>query len=124
MSDANLSMADGQAAGQSGLPVVAGARAGNRGAGIDGMRLRVTGFLDQPAVRRSLPMAGLIGVTALAGLAWLALREPPQRDLFRGLPDGDKAAVADVLGKSNIKYDFDSARARSPSPRTIISTPR
>ncbi len=108
MSDANLTLADTQAA-QSGLPAVSGGRAGSRGTGLDGMRLRVTGFFDQPAVRRSLPMAGLIGVTALAGATWLALREPPQRDLFRGLPDADKAAVADVLGKSNIKYDFDAA---------------
>ncbi len=73
------------------------------------MRLRATGFLRQPAVQRSLPMVGLLGVTALAGLAWLALREPPQRDLFRGLPDADQAAVADVLGKSAIAYDFDKS---------------
>ena len=109
MSDANLTLADGQPSGQSGLPAVSGARAGNRGTGIDGMRLRLTGFFEQPAVRRSLPMAGLIGVTALAAATWLALREPPQRDLFRGLPDADKAAVADVLGKSNIRYDFDAS---------------
>jgi flagellar M-ring protein FliF len=76
---------------------------------MDAMRLRATGFLRQPAVQRSLPMVGLLGVTALAGLAWLALREPPQRDLFRGLPDADQAAVADVLGKSAIAYDFDKA---------------
>lgn len=108
MSDANISVADGQAAVQSSLPALSGGARGGMG-NIDGMRLRMTGFFNQPAVRRSLPMAGLIGVTALAGAAWLSLREPPQRDLFRGLPDADKAAVADVLGKANIPYNFDSS---------------
>ncbi len=107
MSDANITVADGQAALSSGLPAIPSGRQ----AGMDGLRLRINGFLEQPAVKRSLPMAGLIGVTALAGMAWLALREPPQRDLFRGLPDADKAAVADVLGKANIPYDFSSTGA-------------
>lgn len=107
MSDANITLADGQSA--SGLPVLSGARGGAGIGGIDGMRLKLTGFLNDPGIKRVLPMAGLIGVTALAGAAWLALREPPQRDLFRGLPDSDKAAVADVLGKNNIKYDFNGS---------------
>jgi flagellar M-ring protein FliF len=105
MADTNLTTTDGQTIARnapSALP-------GGAGGGMDAMRLRMTGFLRQPAVQRSLPMAGLIGVTALAGLAWLSLREPPQRDLFRGLPDADKAAVADVLGKSAIPYEFDQA---------------
>lgn len=106
MSDANITLADGQA-GNAGLPALSNRGAGSFGGGINGMRLMLTGFLNDPGVKRAIPMAGLIGVTALAGAAWLALREPPQRDLFRGLPDSDKAAVADVLGKSNIKYDFD-----------------
>jgi len=110
MSDANITTtADGQAALQPGLPVLStGGRGANLG-GMDGLRLKVTGFFNQPAVKKGLPMAGLVGVTALAGAAWLALREPPQRDLFRGLPDGDKAAVADVLGKANIPYSFDES---------------
>ena len=70
---------------------------------------RAKDFLAQPAVARSLPMVSLIGVVALAGFAWLALQEPPQRDLFRGLPDDDKAAVAAALQTSNIAYQLDSA---------------
>jgi flagellar M-ring protein FliF len=108
MSDANITLADGQAAVQSGLPALSRGGASGFG-GVDGLRLRMTGFFNDPGIKRVLPMAGLIGVTALAGAAWLALREPPQRDLFRGLPDADKAAVADVLGKNNIKYDFDGS---------------
>ncbi|MBO9576807.1 MAG: flagellar M-ring protein FliF [Sphingobium sp.] len=106
MSNANITLADGQA-GNTGLPALSNRGAGSFGGGIGGMRLMLTGLLNDPGVKRVMPMAGLIGVTALAGAAWLALREPPQRDLFRGLPDSDKAAVADVLGKNNIKYDFD-----------------
>ena len=106
MSDANITVADGQAAIQTGVQPN---RSGGGAGGVDAMRMRMTGFMNQPAVRKSLPMVGLLGVTALAGLAWLSLREPPQRDLFRGLPDGDKAAVADVLGKSNIQYAFNDS---------------
>ena len=105
MSDANImTTTGGQGAAQPALPALAGRMPGG---GVEGMRLRMTGFLAQPAVQRSLPMVGLLALVALAGAAWLALREPPQRDLFRGLPDADQAAVADVLTKNNITYDFD-----------------
>jgi len=105
MSDANITPSSGgQAAMQSGLPALPG---GAFGGGTSGLKLRFAGLLQQPAVQRSLPMIGLIGVIALAALAWLALREPAQRDLFRGLPDADQAAVAEALGKSNIPYSFD-----------------
>ncbi|MET0239022.1 MAG: flagellar basal-body MS-ring/collar protein FliF [Sphingobium sp.] len=98
MSDTNLATMD---AGRGGLPAKSG------GKSVDALRLRATGFLKQPAVQKSLPMVGLVGVTALSGLAWLALREPPQRDLFRSLPESDKAAVAEILDKSNIPYTLD-----------------
>ncbi|MCW2371083.1 flagellar basal-body MS-ring/collar protein FliF [Sphingobium sp. B11D3D] len=107
MSDANITTTTGnQAAMQPGLPALSGSGAGFA-AGAQGMKLRLTGLLQQPAVQRSLPMIGLITVAALAALAWLALREPPQRDLFRGLPEADQAAVAEALGKSGIAYNFD-----------------
>src|SRR3546814_3960911 len=65
--------------------------------GFDALRGRFTDFLRQPAIAKSLPMFGLLAVIGIAALAWLALREPPQRDLFRGLPESDKAAVAEAL---------------------------
>lgn len=79
--------------------------------GADALKARFTGFIKQPAVAKSLPLLGLLGVVATAGAAWLALREPPQRDLFRGLPDADKSAVAQVLDQNGVTYDFDNSGA-------------
>lgn len=79
--------------------------------GTDALKARFTGFIKQPAVAKSLPLLGLLGVVATAGAAWLALREPPQRDLFRGLPDADKSAVAQVLDQNGLHYGFDSSGA-------------
>lgn len=69
--------------------------------------MRASAFMAQPAVARSLPLIGLIGLIAAAAALWLILREPPQRDLFRNLADGDKAAIVEVLGKNNIPYELD-----------------
>ncbi|HEX7743266.1 MAG TPA: flagellar basal-body MS-ring/collar protein FliF, partial [Sphingobium sp.] len=79
--------------------------------GADALKARFTGFIRQPAVAKSLPLLGLLGVVATAGAAWLALREPPQRDLFRGLPDADKSAVAQVLDQNGLHYGFDKSGA-------------
>lgn len=101
---------DGGAAARPALPATASAGFGSA-KGVDALRARLTGFMKQPAVAKSLPLLGLLGVLAVAGLAWMALREPPQRDLFRGLPDGDKSAVAQVLDQNGIPYDFDNSGA-------------
>jgi flagellar M-ring protein FliF len=82
-------------------------RSSNSGNGNYGEQIK--GFMAQPAVAKSLPLIGFLGVVVLAVLAWAALREPPQRDLFRGLPDSDKAAVAAALDSSSIRYSFDDA---------------
>lgn len=70
-------------------------------------RDRLRTLTRQPAITRALPLLGLLAVVVLAGSLWLALREPPQRDLFRGLPEGDKAAVAEALQQSNIGFNID-----------------
>ncbi|MGC4251183.1 MAG: flagellar basal-body MS-ring/collar protein FliF [Sphingobium sp.] len=101
---------DGGAAAASALPATASSGFGGA-KGVDALKARFTGFLKQPAVAKSLPLLGLLGVVALAGAAWLALREPPQRDLFRGLPDADKSAVAQVLDQNGIRYSFDNGGA-------------
>lgn len=111
MSDNALSTTVG--AGAPALP--ASASFGGGAKGFDGLKARFTGFMKQPAVAKSLPLLGLLGTVAVAGLAWMALREPPQRDLFRGLPDGDKSAVAQVLDQNGVRYGFDSSGAMTVS---------
>lgn len=98
-------MSDSAASASPALPAVSGGALAK--GGLDSMKARLTGIMGQPAVARSLPMLGLLGVVGAAALAWTALREPPQRDLFRGLPDADKAAVADILDKNAVPYRFD-----------------
>lgn len=95
--------------GKSALPAAPASANATGGKGIDAIRARFMGFIKQPAVARSLPLLGLLGVVSAAALAWMALREPPQRDLFRGLPDADKSAVAQVLDQSGIRYDMDNS---------------
>lgn len=96
-----------QVGGAAALPATSGPVFG----GADALKARFTGFIKQPAVAKSLPLLGMLGVVATAGAAWLALREPPQRDLFRGLPDADKSAVAQVLDQNGLRYDFDNSGA-------------
>ena len=63
--------------------------------------------MAQPAVRRSLPMAMLVGLVAAALLAWSMLSTPTQKTLFSGLPDSDKAAVTSSLTQAGIKSRID-----------------
>src|SRR3546814_18903292 len=84
--------------------------------GFDALRGRFTDFLRQPAIAKSLPLFGLLAVIGIAALAWLALREPPQRALFRGLPELDKAAVAAALGASTIAFYLDDRTVALPVP--------
>lgn len=62
---------------------------------------------QQPAIARALPLIILSAVVLAAITVWLVLREPPQRDLFRGLPDNDKSAVMQALQVANIAYSVD-----------------
>lgn len=61
----------------------------------------------QPAVAKSLPALMMMGVVGLAVLLWAAISAPPARDLFTGLPDEDKAAVAEALSGAGIAYEVD-----------------
>ncbi|MGB5483157.1 flagellar basal-body MS-ring/collar protein FliF [Parasphingorhabdus sp.] len=64
-------------------------------------------FIKQPAIARAMPLIILSAVVLAAITVWLVLREPPQRDLFRGLPDNDKSAVMQALQVANIPYGVD-----------------
>jgi len=68
---------------------------------------RLRGIVAQPAVAKSMPLIALAGLLGLAALVWMAFAQPPQRDLFRGLADADKAAVADSLKTAGIAYKID-----------------
>ena len=68
---------------------------------------QIRGVLAQPAVRRSLPMMLMVGLIAAAALAWMALSTPPQKTLFTGLPDADKAAVSSALTQAGIASTVD-----------------
>ncbi|WP_294339403.1 flagellar basal-body MS-ring/collar protein FliF [uncultured Sphingomonas sp.] len=70
---------------------------------------QVTGFMGQPAVKRSLPLIFLVGLIAAAALAWATLRTPPQKVLFGGLADADKSAVVQALDTANIENGVDGS---------------
>ena len=68
---------------------------------------QIRSAMAQPAVRRSLPMALLVGLIVAAALAWSMLATPTQKTLFTGLPDSDKAAVTGSLTQAGIKSRID-----------------
>lgn len=69
------------------------------------------GLLQQPAVRRALPLVAIVSLIAAAALAWMMIAQPPQRVLFPNLGDADKAAVSQALSAANIASDFDQSGA-------------
>ncbi|MGN6270036.1 MAG: flagellar basal-body MS-ring/collar protein FliF [Sphingomonas sp.] len=68
---------------------------------------QIGSLMAQPAVRRALPMALMIGLIGAAALAWMMLSTPPQRTLFAGLSDADKAAVTQALTTGGIANKID-----------------
>ena len=70
---------------------------------------QIQGVFAQPAVRRAGPMALMVGLIGAAGLAWSALATPPQKTLFAGLPDSDKAAVTTALSAASIPSHIDDS---------------
>lgn len=68
---------------------------------------QLKGVVQQPAVAKSLPLLGLVALIGLAALIWAAMSTPAERDLFQGLPDQDKAAVAEALKGAGIDYSID-----------------
>jgi len=62
----------------------------------------------QPAVRKSAPAIGLLGLLGSAALAWALVATPPQKILFAGLGDADKAAAVEALQQSGIAHSIDS----------------
>jgi flagellar M-ring protein FliF len=68
---------------------------------------KMRGIIDQPLVRRNLPMLGILGVGMAAVMSWMAISAPAQKPLFTSLAEGDKAAVATALDVAGVKYRID-----------------
>ena len=76
-------------------------------AGPLGERLR--NFVAQPAIRRALPTMAGIGALGVAAALWLAMSEAPQRMLYSGLSDAERAEVVAALDKAGVDYQIDNA---------------
>ena len=61
-------------------------------------------FVRQPAVQRALPAIATTTAIGLAALAYFMTQSAPQAQLFAGLDDSDKAAVADALQSQGIGH--------------------
>lgn len=64
-------------------------------------------FMAQPAVAKSLPLLGFLGVLGIAALIWMTVAAAPSRTLFSGLADNDKAAVVEALTSAGITNSLD-----------------
>ncbi|MDB5719084.1 MAG: flagellar M-ring protein FliF [Sphingomonas bacterium] len=82
-------------------------RSANGGGGVAAALDRLRAFSEQPAIRRARPALTLLGMVGAGALVWAMLAAPEQRDLFRGLGDADKAAMADALGAAGIPFKID-----------------
>ena len=70
---------------------------------------QIGSLMAQPAVRRALPMALLVGLIAAAALAWATFSTPPQKVLFSQLNDADKGAVTEALSQAGIDAKIDDS---------------
>jgi flagellar M-ring protein FliF len=73
----------------------------------NGWQAQLTAFTNQPAFKRALP--GLIGLGAVAAIAmvYMAISAPPQRILYSGLNDAERAQVVQMLESGGIDYTID-----------------
>lgn len=64
-------------------------------------------FAQQPALQRALPAIATTSAIGIAALAWFLTQSTPQTQLFSGLADADKAAVAEALQTTGIPHSID-----------------
>lgn len=76
---------------------------------LGGRLAPLSGFLRQPAVQRALPAIAMTSAIGIAALAYFTMQAAPQAQLFAGLDDTDKAAVADALQTQGIAHSIDPA---------------
>ncbi len=72
----------------------------------------MSGFAQQPAVRRALPALGTLVAIMIAGTAYFALAEGPSRVLYSDLSDGERAQVAEALDSAGIAYTIEASTGR------------
>ncbi len=77
--------------------------------GLGGRFAPFTQFTRQPAVQRALPAIATSAAIGIAALAYFMTTSAPQAQLFAGLEDSDKAAVADALQTAGIGHSIDPA---------------
>lgn len=75
---------------------------------LGGRLAPVTQFIRQPAVQRALPAIAMTSAIGIAALAYFTMQAAPQAQLFAGLDDADKAAVADALQSQGIAHSIDA----------------
>lgn len=66
-------------------------------------------FFAQPAVIKSLPLVGMVGMLGLAAMLWMIFSAAPSRTLFAGLADEEKAAVVEALTSGGIANSIDNS---------------
>lgn len=71
---------------------------------------------DQPAVRRSLPSLVMVAAAVLALAAWAVLRDSPRTALYPGLPEAEKARIAEALATAGIGAEVDAATGEITVP--------
>ncbi|BDI60107.1 flagellar basal-body MS-ring/collar protein FliF [Qipengyuania nanhaisediminis] len=72
-------------------------------------RTRLRKFAAEPAMRRALPGLVALGVVSVLAALYLAIADGPQRTLYSGLTDGERAKVVETLERSGIGYTIDNA---------------
>lgn len=77
-------------------------------AGLSSRLEPVRAFIDQPAVKKSLPALGTLSAIAVAAAAWWSFQSPSRQTLFEGLTDADKSAVVSALQTAGINYEISS----------------
>ncbi|MEL6738974.1 MAG: flagellar M-ring protein FliF, partial [Pseudomonadota bacterium] len=72
-----------------------------------GWQAQLRAFANQPAFKRAVP--GLVGLGAVAAIAavYMAISAPPQRILYSGLNDAERAQVVQMLEAGGIDYTID-----------------
>ncbi|MFD1613395.1 flagellar basal-body MS-ring/collar protein FliF [Sphingomonas tabacisoli] len=69
----------------------------------------LTRLWSQPAVKKSAPLIGLMGLLGAAALAWTMVATPSQKILFSAMSDADKAAATEALSQAKIDSHIDNA---------------